>query len=75
MHLVWLSRAGSLDKLKTGHSAVRLAHLVWDQGAAGSNPAAPTINRPQAKAWGFVFYSRAKPSLREDRKHKTKRMK
>ena len=20
-------------------------HLAWDQGAAGSNPAAPTINR------------------------------
>ncbi len=26
----------------SGRSAVRLAHLVWDQGVAGSNPAAPT---------------------------------
>jgi|GEM_PF-851936 hypothetical protein len=28
----------------SGYSAVRLAHLVWDQRAAGSNPATPTIN-------------------------------
>ncbi len=27
----------------SGRSAVRLAHLVWVQGVAGSNPAAPTI--------------------------------
>ena len=26
-----------------GCGAVRLAHLVWDQGVAGSNPAIPTI--------------------------------
>ena len=30
---------------KTGCGAVRLAHLVWDQGVAGSNPATPTKER------------------------------
>ena len=27
----------------TGCGAVRLAHLLWEQGAAGSNPATPTL--------------------------------
>ena len=27
---------------KTGCSAVRLAHLLWEQGVVGSNPATPT---------------------------------
>ena len=26
----------------TGCSAVRLAHLLWEQGVVGSNPATPT---------------------------------
>ncbi len=26
----------------SGRSAVRLAYLLWEQGVAGSNPAAPT---------------------------------
>ena len=26
----------------TGYGAVRLAHLLWEQGVAGSNPATPT---------------------------------
>ena len=33
------------DEIKeksSGRGAVRLAHLFWEQGAAGSNPAAPT---------------------------------
>jgi hypothetical protein len=28
---------------ETGCSAARLAHLLWEQGVAGSNPATPTI--------------------------------
>ena len=39
---------------KTGHSAVRLAHLVWDQGVAGSNPAAPT-ERFRVLLWTFFI--------------------
>ncbi len=27
---------------QTGCSAVRLAHLLWEQGVVGSNPATPT---------------------------------
>ena len=33
----------SPDKF-SGRSVVRLAHLVWDEGVAGSNPAAPTVS-------------------------------
>ena len=30
----------------SGCSAVRLAHLLWEQGVVGSNPATPTIIKP-----------------------------
>ena len=30
------------EKFCTGCSAVRLAHLLWEQGVVGSNPATPT---------------------------------
>ncbi len=30
------------NKQKTGCSAVRLAHLLWEQGVPGSNPGIPT---------------------------------
>ena len=30
---------------ETGYSAVRLAHLLWEQGVAGSNPATPTSQK------------------------------
>ena len=29
----------------SGCSAVRLAHLLWEQGVVGSNPATPTVKR------------------------------
>ena len=29
----------------SGCSAVRLAHLLWEQGVVGSNPATPTIQK------------------------------
>ena len=31
----------------TGGSAVRLAHLLWEQGVVGSNPATPTKKPPE----------------------------
>jgi hypothetical protein len=34
----------------SGCSAVRLAHLLWEQGVVGSNPATPTEK-------GFTVYS------------------
>ena len=30
------------SKSDSGCSAVRLAHLLWEQGVVGSNPATPT---------------------------------
>ena len=36
----------------SGRGAVRLAHLVWDQGVAGSNPAAPTKKH---SSWRMFF--------------------
>ena len=30
-------------ELGAGRGAVRLAHLLWEQGVGGSNPLAPTI--------------------------------
>ena len=44
-----------------GCSAVRLAHLVWDQRVAGSNPATPTKEKafPRQRE-GFVFMTALK---------------
>ena len=32
----------AFEKSNTGCSAVRLAHLLWEQGVPGSNPGIPT---------------------------------
>ena len=37
-----LTIKNSALNIHSGCSAVRLAHLLWEQGAAGSNPATPT---------------------------------
>ena len=43
---------------KTGCSAARLAHLVWDQRVAGSNPATPTKEKAlPRKRQDFVLMS------------------
>ena len=50
--------APAFRKGATGCSAVRLAHLLWEQGVVGSNPATPTFskrNRLQKFAPLFVF--------------------
>ena len=40
---------------QTGCSAVRLAHLLWEQGVAGSNPVSPTIDNQPLAATQVVF--------------------
>ena len=39
----------------SGRSAVRLAYLVWDQGVAGSNPAAPTREKPGDEVFRLLY--------------------
>jgi hypothetical protein len=42
---------------KAGCSAARLAHLVWDQRVAGSNPATPTKEKAfSAEAERVLFF-------------------
>ncbi len=38
----------------SGCSAVRLAHLLWEQGVVGSNPATPTTKRQSSKMVAFL---------------------
>ena len=39
---------------KTGCSAVRLAHLLWEQGVPGSNPGTPT-QKKEVNIFSFLF--------------------
>lgn len=55
-------------QIKTGYSAVRLAHLLWEQGVVGSNPTTPTkegiikipffILRARMKFKTYIFLSK-----------------
>ena len=47
----------TLNESKTGCSAVRLAHLLWEQGVLGSNPGTPTYKAQLLISWAF-FSSR-----------------
>ena len=40
----------------SGCSAVRLAHLLWEQGVAGSNPATPTNEKGPDAEGVLVFF-------------------
>ena len=61
----WSSvRVRSVTLIISGRSVVRLAHLVWDEGVAGSNPAAPTINKNMKKA---KIYIPAKTAMQSGR--------
>ena len=51
------SDGGSDGRRKqTGCSAVRLAHLLWEQGVAGSNPVSPTMDNQPLAATQVVFH-------------------
>ena len=48
-----ISRTFAPHLRKTGCSAVRLAHLLWEQGVPGSNPGTPTR---EETICGFLFF-------------------
>ena len=43
-------------ELFSGYSAVRLAHLVWDQGVVGSNPTTPTFKRIKLLKYNLILF-------------------
>ena len=45
--------------VKAGCSAARLAHLVWDQRVAGSNPATPTKEKALHESAGLFCMNKA----------------
>ena len=43
----------------SGYGAVRLAHLLWEQGVEGSNPFAPTVeNQGVTKSRNSFFHAK-----------------
>ena len=50
----------------SGYGAVRLAHLLWEQGVEGSNPFAPTVKikrlRAIATSYFLPSFIRSKPA-------------
>ena len=40
----------------SGYGAVRLAHLLWEQGVEGSNPFAPTVENQGVTKWRNSFF-------------------
>ena len=40
----------------SGYGAVRLAHLLWEQGVEGSNPFAPTVERKKESLTPFSVF-------------------
>ncbi len=47
----------------SGRSAVRLAHLLWEQGVEGSNPFTPTNIEPRTRAESGEAEQRGQPSV------------
>lgn len=65
-----LAKAGPFAYKTSHHGAWRsmVAHLLWEQGVAGSNPVAPTIHKNKRSAvtgWPLFVFSAAKICLRE----------
>ena len=51
-----------------GCSAARLAHLVWDQRVAGSNPATPTKEKACHESDGLCFFVALKTCFHKHKK-------
>lgn len=67
-----LAKAGPFAYKTSHHGAWRsmVAHLLWEQGVAGSNPVAPTIHKNKRSAvtgWPLFVFSAAKICLREQK--------
>ena len=49
----------------SGYGAVRLAHLLWEQGVEGSNPFAPTVERKKESVTPFFVLYLPFPSIND----------